>query len=312
MNTRANTRRAQYVTGHTKESTRVLKSRQNPSVEVNDITRIPAGVVDIDSDNKCEECGPYTRNLYKYLNFLESKQQTRRGKAALTDCKVEAKWRTILVDWMREISIRLRTTNESFYLAVAFLDRFFDRSEAIQKHDVQMAGITALFIAAKYEEIYPPSIEDLADLSDGTYSVKQILAYELHMFNVLDFDLSQPYALQFLRRIASSRKDNLSTEVYTGAKYLIELSVLDVECIGVPVSAIAAAALKVSCNVFGVKWDKNLAYYSDYSSKELSGVEAQLCRLARKAAQTAENRPYGKQRKRYSTEKNECVAKKFQ
>ena len=78
----------------------------------------------------------------------------------------------------------------------------------------------------RHNKVFSPSIEDLADLSDGTYSVKQILAYELHMFNVLDFDLSQPYALQFLRRIASSRKDNLSTEVYTGAKYLIELSVL--------------------------------------------------------------------------------------
>ena len=46
------------------------------------------------------------------------------------------------------------------------------------------------------------------------------------MFELLDYDLSQPYAIQFLRRIASTKKDEMSSEVYKGAKYLIELSVL--------------------------------------------------------------------------------------
>ena len=42
----------------------------------------------------------------------------------------------------------------------------------------------------RHNKVFSLSIEDLADLSEGTYTVKQILAYELHMFNVLDFDLS--------------------------------------------------------------------------------------------------------------------------
>ena len=71
-----------------------------------------------------------------------------------------------------------------------------------------------------------PSIEDFAHLSDGAYSVEELLQFELKMFKTLDYDLSQPYALQFLRRLGSAKKAALEVHVYTGAKYLIELSIL--------------------------------------------------------------------------------------
>ena len=43
---------------------------------------------------------------------------------------------------------------------------------------------------------------------------------------MLNFDLAQPYAMQFLRRFAHSKKDELDGETYLGAKMLIELSTL--------------------------------------------------------------------------------------
>ena len=48
----------------------------------------------------------------------------------------------------------------------------------------------------------------------------------MDMFATLDFDLSQPYAIQFLRRFATVKKSDLDGLSYAGAKYLIELSVL--------------------------------------------------------------------------------------
>ena len=46
------------------------------------------------------------------------------------------------------------------------------------------------------------------------------------MLAELEFDLSQPYSLQFLRRYAQSIKNRLDGGTYMGAKYLLELSVL--------------------------------------------------------------------------------------
>ena len=63
-------------------------------------------------------------------------------------------------------------------------------------------------------------------MCDGAYTVEELLAFEIEMFAALNFDLAQPYALQFLRRFASTKKDELDRQTYEGAKMLIELSVL--------------------------------------------------------------------------------------
>ena len=63
-------------------------------------------------------------------------------------------------------------------------------------------------------------------MCDGAYTVEELLTFEIEMFAALNFDLAQPYALQFLRRFASTKKDELDRQTYEGAKMLIELSVL--------------------------------------------------------------------------------------
>ena len=40
----------------------------------------------------------------------------------------------------------------------------------------------------------------------------------MDMFATLDFDLSQPYAIQFLRRFATVKKSDLDGLSYAGAK----------------------------------------------------------------------------------------------
>lgn len=44
-----------------------------------------------------------------------------------------------------------RLHRESFYLATDFLDRYLSKQSNIQKHQLQLIGITCLFIAAKLE-----------------------------------------------------------------------------------------------------------------------------------------------------------------
>ena len=62
--------------------------------------------------------------------------------------------------------------NETYYLAVGLLDRYFDRCEnTVPKQDIQKVGVTALFIAAKYEEIYP-YVNSLVNLIPGVHEPK--------------------------------------------------------------------------------------------------------------------------------------------
>jgi cyclin B len=48
---------------------------------------------------------------------------------------------------------------ETLYLTVAILDRFLQKAaKDISRKSLQLVGVTAMFIASKYEEMYAPEI----------------------------------------------------------------------------------------------------------------------------------------------------------
>lgn len=57
-----------------------------------------------------------------------------------------------------------------------------------------------MFIASKYEEMFPPHIGDFAYVTDNTYTKFQICQMEMKILQALDFDLGRPLPPHFLRR----------------------------------------------------------------------------------------------------------------
>lgn len=57
-----------------------------------------------------------------------------------------------------------------------------------------------MFLASKYEEMYPPEISDFAYVTDRAYTTAQIRDMEMTILRVLKFKLGRPLPLQFLRR----------------------------------------------------------------------------------------------------------------
>lgn len=68
------------------------------------------------------------------------------------------------------------------------------------KKQLQLVGVTAMFLASKYEEMYPPEISDFAYVTDRAYTTAQIRDMEMKILRVLKFQLGRPLPLQFLRR----------------------------------------------------------------------------------------------------------------
>jgi hypothetical protein len=67
--------------------------------------------------------------------------------------------RAVLVDWLVEVHQQFSMLQETLYLTVAILDRFLQRSaKDIPRKSLQLVGVTAMFIASKYEEMYAPEI----------------------------------------------------------------------------------------------------------------------------------------------------------
>lgn len=90
------------------------------------------------------------------------------------------KMRGILVDWLVEVHQKFRLLPETLFLAVNIIDRFLSlRVCSLPK--LQLVGITALFIASKYEEVMCPSIQNFIYMADGGYTDDEILKAEQYV-----------------------------------------------------------------------------------------------------------------------------------
>jgi hypothetical protein len=73
--------------------------------------------------------------------------------------QITPKMRSVLLDWLVEVSQQFTLLQETLFMAVALFDRFMSRCAGrISKKTLQLVGIGALFVASKYEEMYPPSV----------------------------------------------------------------------------------------------------------------------------------------------------------
>ena len=96
------------------------------------------------------------------------------------DVEVEAvtdKMRQILVDWLVDVHQSFGLKEETLHLAILYLDEF-QKSRHISKEDYQLVGITCLWIASKYEEIYPPHLKKFVGVTAFTYTAAHLQLME--------------------------------------------------------------------------------------------------------------------------------------
>ena len=75
--------------------------------------------------------------------------------------------------------------SETLYMAVNYVDRYLSRqSSATRKSELQLIGISALFFAAKLEEIYPPKLAEFASVTDSACTETEMREMELIMLKV--------------------------------------------------------------------------------------------------------------------------------
>jgi len=82
--------------------------------------------------------------------------------------------RAFLVEWIIDVHRKFRLMPETLYVTVSIIDRFLSTSE-IKKSQLHLLGVTALLIATKYEEIYPPELKDLLSVSENKFSKAEVL-----------------------------------------------------------------------------------------------------------------------------------------
>lgn len=110
------------------------------------------------------------------------------------------KMRAYLVDWLAELHYKFKMWPETLYVTVGILDRFLAKDSTIRKAELQGLGVTALHIAGKYEEIYPPELKTLLKVTDDALTKKDVVEMEFRILQTLQFSVTFPSIHRFMER----------------------------------------------------------------------------------------------------------------
>jgi len=80
--------------------------------------------------------------------------------------------------------------------------------------------VTALLVSTKYEEIYPPDLKELLQVSENKFTRAQVLDMELQILQTLEFDVSMPSSYRFLQRYIKLSACSGDQTVFYFAQYL--------------------------------------------------------------------------------------------
>ncbi|KAF5371817.1 hypothetical protein D9615_009555 [Tricholomella constricta] len=234
----------------------------------------------------------YAEEIFEYMNDLEEEMMPNPD---YMDGQTEITWamRQTLVDWLLQVHLRYHMLPETLWIAVNIVDRFLTK-RVVSLVKLQLVGVTAMFVAAKYEEILAPSVEEFVFMTEEVYPRDEILKGERIMLQTLEFRISHycsPYS--WMRKI--SKADDYDIHTRTLSKFLTEVTLLDHRFLRVKPSLVAAVGMYCSRKMLGGGWgvwqhalaswhsdpnmdhvtysllsqDEAFVFYSDYTEEQL-------------------------------------------
>eukprot|EP00930_Biecheleria_cincta_P071932 TRINITY_DN59383_c0_g1_i1.p1 TRINITY_DN59383_c0_g1~~TRINITY_DN59383_c0_g1_i1.p1 ORF type:complete len:488 (+),score=92.17 TRINITY_DN59383_c0_g1_i1:82-1464(+) len=245
----------------------------------------------------------YAKDIFVHLSDSESSFQPRPGFLdAQTD--INSKMRAILVDWLVEVHMKYKLKPETLFMAVNLVDRFLEQRLVLRKR-LQLVGVTAMFIAAKFEEIYPPEIKDFVYITDNAYTKGEIQEMEVGMLAALNFELCCPTVAHYLDNYQSLTK--CKEEQFHLMQYVAELCLPEVKMLRYLPSHLVAAAALLSNKILKHRpaWPECMSHIPADSQTVVKACARDMCGLL----EGAERNQLQAVRRKYSQAKFSSVAK---
>ena len=242
----------------------------------------------------------FAPQIYKHLQ-QEEEQHLYPEVFMKNQKEVTEKMRAYLVDWICELHSKFKLWQETLYVTVGIIDKFITKTTDFNKKDLQCLGITALHVAAKYEEIYPPELKHILRVTDNALSKPAVLALEFQILQTLDFNLTFPSILRFMERYARVAQLNEKTQML--AQYFCDTCLLDCTLMRERPSKLAAVAVYAAQRVMKGNqvnvWNATMTKNTGYKEEEIRGMAIDLLQFVKSVEQSSLQALY----KRYSLPK---------
>ncbi|GHJ85625.1 hypothetical protein NliqN6_2027 [Naganishia liquefaciens] len=208
----------------------------------------------------------YADDIFFYMTDCEERAMPNPHYMEYQN-EIQWEMRTTLIDWLLQVHLRYHMLPETLWIAVNIVDRFLSL-RVVSLIKLQLVGVTAMFIAAKYEEILAPSVDEFVYMTENGYTKEEILKGERIILQTLNFDISSyctPYS--WVRRI--SKADDYDIQTRTLSKFLMEVTLLDHRFLRCKPSLIAAIGMYAARRMLDGEWNDAFVFYSNYTEIQL-------------------------------------------
>nr|CCA25317.1 Cyclin B putative [Albugo laibachii Nc14] len=233
---------------------------------------------DIDSQDKknASSCWQYAEEITKNQLGVEKDFMTS-GSYMSRQRDINSKMRSILIDWLVDVHCKYDLTPHALHIAIQLIDRHLEKNLTVPRQRLQLVGVTAMFIASKYEEIYPPEAEDFVRITDNAYTRDEVFGMEEKILSSVSYRVTFPTAYHFIQRFYKASR-TLDDRVHYFAHYIIDRSLQEYKLTRYRPSMIASSALYISkcqMNDFPL-WNSTLEHHTSYKETDLSKCVADL------------------------------------
>mmetsp|Transcript_109966 Transcript_109966/g.350182 ORF Transcript_109966/g.350182 Transcript_109966/m.350182 type:complete len:369 (+) Transcript_109966:106-1212(+) len=265
----------------------------------------PSAVRPCKEAENAEDAAEYVPDMLSQL-FSKELEYMARPEYMTTQIELNARMRSVLIDWLVEVHADYRMKPDTLFLAVSLIDRYLSR-KSVQRSRLQLIGVVALLAASKFEELHPPKVSNLVYIADNAYTKAEILRTECTFLAALGFEVMSPTCVHFFDYF--QRLNGCDAFQLALTQYILELSLLDTRMLRHEPSRVAAAALLLSNELTGRThtWPREMAVEARHSGPALGGVVDELRALLEAAPRSSLQAA----RKKYSKDEHLAVAKAF-
>uniref|UniRef100_A0A803T887 Cyclin P n=1 Tax=Anolis carolinensis TaxID=28377 RepID=A0A803T887_ANOCA len=200
--------------------------------------------------------------------------------------------------------------DETLYLTVYLMNAYM-KAGKVRILSLQLLGIACLFVACKVEVSTCPEPNKLCFMTQDSFSWKELLRMERKILTRLKFELHYANPVHLLHWMAEVAHSTL--EVQYLARYFLELSLMEVDCVCFEPAQLALAALHLAQRLFlQERSTKEMSQEGScklhtYSESELSAVYPYMA----KAALRGPNSPLRATFLKYSRPQKLCISTSF-
>ncbi|KAK1929799.1 Cyclin-A1-1 [Phytophthora citrophthora] len=191
---------------------------------------------------------------------------------------INEKMRTILVDWLVEVSEEYELDSQTFHKAVNLVDRCLKKIK-INRKQFQLLGCACMMIAAKFEEVYGPNVEEFVYISDQTYTAEEMLDMEAQVLKALEYRVASTTCYGFMHRYtkAGCTTDKQRALVW----YLCDFALLFYHMVRFKPSVLVASAVYLARLMTGEAepWTPTLHHVTKYNPIDFQDCLGELHRL---------------------------------